>query len=212
MPCDKEQYVEVTEPNNVENICKDILEDKLFGFCQVDIHVPDHLREKFSEFAPLFIIDIVPEDLVPEHMKKYKEATDRKTLKDSRKLLGVTKAKKILLYTPMIKWYLNHGLIITAVYKYLKYKPSRPFAWFPKEVSEARRNGDNEPHLKQLGDTFKLKGNSFYGKMIEDVEKHTKTSYTNDEKTLDTSFRSPYFDDLEIMIYLKLKREKNKQR
>ena len=99
----------------------------------------------------------------------------------------------------MLKWYLNHGLKVTAVYKLLKYESGRPFKWFPEEVSNARRDGDSNPALKALGDTFKLKGNSFYGKMIEDLEKHTKTSYTQSEKTVDKAFRSPFFDDLEVI-------------
>ena len=156
----------------------------------------------------------------------------------------MTKAKKILLYTPLLKWYLNHGLEVTAVHKILKYVKGRPFKWFPDEVSNARRDGDIEvltkklreaikdnkrddvdtimnelkqfPSIaplieenkdihskyegcKELGDTFKLKGNSFYGKMIEDLERHTKTRYTKDEVEVDKAFRSPFFEDLEII-------------
>jgi hypothetical protein len=202
MPCGKEQYIEVEEPTNpefIEKICKNILDDKLFGFCQVDIQVPKHLKEKFSEFSPLFVVDTIPEELVPEHMKKYQEDTGRKTLKGTKKLLGVCKAEKILLYTPMLKWYLKHGLEITTIHKILKYTLGRPFQWFPEEVSNARRDGDNNPALKQLGDTYKLKGNSFYGKMIEDLEKHTKTSYTQNESDVDKAFRSPFFDDLDVI-------------
>ena len=78
-------------------------------------------------------------------------------------------------------------------------RKQRPFEWFPEEVSNARRDGDSNPALKQLEDTFKLKGNSFYGKMIEDLEKHTKTNYTNDEKDVDKAFRSQFLEDLEII-------------
>ena len=130
-------------------------------------------------------------------MKDYQVQTERKTLQSSRKLLGVTKAENILLYTPVLKWYLNIGLKVTGIYKYLKYKSGRPFSWFPEEVSNARRAGDSNPALKQLGDTYKLKGNSFYGKMIEDQIKHTKTTFTSKEYIVDQSFRSPFFEDLE---------------
>ena len=70
----------------------------LFGFFQVDIHVPEDLKEKFREFSPLFVVDEVSEDKVPQHMKDYKEKTGRKTLKGTKKLLGVCRAEKILLY------------------------------------------------------------------------------------------------------------------
>ena len=132
-------------------------------------------------------------------MKKYQKDTGRKTLKGAKKLLVVTKANKILLYTSMLKWYLNHGLELTAMHKYLNYTSGKPYEWFPEEVSNARRDGDSNPAFKQLSDTFRLKGSSFYGKMIEDLEKHTKTNYTNDEKDVDKAFRSPFFEDLEII-------------
>ena len=80
---------------------------------------------------------------------------------------------------------------------YLKYEPSWLFSWFPKEVSKARRDGDNDSSLKQLSDTFKLKGNLFYGKMIEDLMKHLKTTFTIDEELVDESFRLPFIEDLE---------------
>ena len=44
---------------------------------------------------------------------------------------------------------------------------------------------------------LKLKGNSFYGKMIENLEKHNSTKFTTDEKLIDKIFRSPFFEDLE---------------
>ena len=145
MPCGKERYYEVKNPTDIEyikNFCNNILTDKLFGFCQVDIHTPDNLFEKFEELPPLYVVDIVPENLIPDHMKEYQKATGRKTIKGSLKLLSVTRSDKILLYTPLIKWYLNHGLIITAVHKIIEYKPSKPFKFFPIEVSNARRDGD----------------------------------------------------------------------
>ena len=49
--------------------------------------------------------------------KIYTEKTARKTVKGTKRLLGVTKTEKILLYTPLIKWYLQHGLRLTAVHQ-----------------------------------------------------------------------------------------------
>ena len=69
----------------------------------------------------------------------------------------------------------------------------RPFSWFPEEVSKARQDGDNDPVLKQLGGTHKLKGNSFYGKMIESLMRHIRTTFMTNEAKVNQSFRSPYF-------------------
>ena len=159
--------------------------------------MPDELKEKFREFSPLFVVDEVSEDKVPQHMKDYKENTGRKTLKGTKKLLGVCKAEKILLYSKMLSWYLKHGLKVAAVHSYVKYVSGKPFKWFPEEVSGARRDGDNNPELKNLGDTYKLMGNSPYGKMIEDLSRHTRTTFTTNENDVDKALRSPFFDDLD---------------
>ena len=196
MPCGKEKVFQAN-PEEKDKLIQNVLNDKLFGFFQVDIEVPEQLLDKFSEFSHLFILSEVREDQIPQHMQDYKINTGRKKIKNNKKLLGVMKAEKILLYSPLLKWYLNHGLQVTKIHKYISYTSGRPFKWFPEEVSGARRAADQNKNKKQLGDTAKLKGNSFYGKMIENLEKHMNTKFTTDEKLIDKIFRSPYFDDLE---------------
>ena len=110
-----------------DELIQNVLNDKLFGFFQVDIEVPEQLLDKFSEFSPLFILSEVPEDQIPQHMQDYKINTGRKKIKNNKKLLGVMKAEKILLYSPLLKWYLNHGLQVTKIHKYISYTPGRPF-------------------------------------------------------------------------------------
>ena len=85
---------------------KEVLKGKVFGF---DIEVPDELYDKFSEMTPLFVVQDILDCDIPEEMKIYKEETGRKIVQGTKKLLGVMKAKKILLYTPLIHWYLQHG-------------------------------------------------------------------------------------------------------
>ena len=200
MPCGKEKvfHCDTRERGDSEaELIQNVLNDKLFGFFQVDIEVPDQLRDKFSEFCPLFVISEVPEEQIPQHMKDYQINTGRKKIKNNKKVLGVMKAEKILLYSPLLKWYLNHGLQVTKIHRYISYTSGTPFKWFPEEVSSARRAADQDKNKKQLGDTAKLKGNSFYGKMIENLEKHMTTKFTRDEKLIDKIFRSPFFEDLE---------------
>ena len=196
MPCGKENVFQAN-PEEKDKLIQNVLNDKLFGFFQVDIEVPEQLLDKFSEFSPLFVLSEVSEDQIPQHMQDYKINTGRKKIKNNKKLLGVMKAEKILLYSPLLKWYLNHGLQITKIHKYISYTPGRPFKWFPEEVSGVRRAADQDKNKRQLGDTAKLKGNSFYGKMIENLEKHMNTKFTTDEKLIDEIFRSPFFDNLE---------------
>ena len=52
---------------------------------QVDIEVPNKLYDKFSEMAPLFVVQ---EMNMYKGMNMYKEKTGRKTIKGTKKLLG----------------------------------------------------------------------------------------------------------------------------
>ena len=107
------------------------------------------------------------------------------------------KAKKILLYTPLIKWYLQDGLRFTAVHQLIEYEPGKLFSWFPEEVANARRKADKDPLKKQLSNVAKLKRNSFYGKMIEDLGSYKSAKFTLEERVVDKALRSPFFDNLE---------------
>ena len=168
-----------------------------FGFAEVDIEVPEELWPEFEEFPPLFINRGVPDSEVPQHMHDYLQQSGRKRFPEQKKLLGVMSAKKILLYAPLLAWYLNRGLKLTAVYRTIDYEPREIFSWFVNEVANNRRKGDAEKDKALLAEVFKLLGNSAYGKFIEAVERHTNTIYTRDEEEVDKSLRSARFKTLE---------------
>ena len=83
------------------------------------------------------------------------------------------------------------------MYRTIDYQPTKGLKWFVDEVTDARRTGDVDKSKALLADIFKLLGNSSYGKMIEAVEKHKCTVYTKDEKLVDRTLRSAFFEDLD---------------
>ena len=63
----------------------------------------------------------------------------------------------------------------------------------------------------RLGDTHKLKGNSFYRKMIEDLIRLIRTMFTTDEDLVDEAFLSHYFENLEeINVSYEMKTRKRR--
>ena len=86
MPCGKEKVFHC-DPEEKNEIIQNVLNDKLFGFFEVDIEVPEQKRKRFSEFCPLFVISEVPEEQIPQHMKDYKINTGRKMIKTTRNFL-----------------------------------------------------------------------------------------------------------------------------
>ena len=198
MPCGPGVITTYNNPEAAARVFPQLLySGKWFGFAEVDIEVPRELWPEFEEFPPLFVNRSVPDSAVPKHMHDYLKHSGRKRFPEQSKLLGVLSAKKILLYAPLLQWYLNNGLNLTAVYRSIKYEPHQIFSWFVTEVADNRRKGDADKDKALLAEVFKLLGNSAYGKFIEAVERQNKTLYTRDEDEVDKHLRSAWFKDLE---------------
>lgn len=131
-----------------------------FGFAEVYIEVPGELWSKFEELPPLYLNGVIPCEAVLQHMKDYLVKSKRSPVQKEKKCLGELSAKKILLYAPLLRWYLDHGLQITALYRTIDYKPQKKFPWFVNQVTENKRKGDLDPEKALLAEVFKLLGNS----------------------------------------------------
>ena len=96
MPCGKDMLVVNKKPFDQKRVAKvsnDVLKGKMFGCAKVDIEGPEKFYDKFSEMVPLFVVQKIPDRNIPEEMKIYNEKTVRKTVKGTKKLLDVMKAK-----------------------------------------------------------------------------------------------------------------------
>jgi hypothetical protein len=138
-----------------EQILESVVSGSLFGVVECDIRVPESLKEKFAEMCPIFKnVEISRED-IGEHMKQFAE--DRDIMPQPRRsLIGSLKGDKILLATPLLKWYLDHGLQVTKIYQVVEYSPKPCFKSFGDAVSDARRTGDADPSKAIIADTMKL--------------------------------------------------------
>ena len=132
-----------------------------FGFAEVDIEIPQKLWMKFEEMPPFFFTKKIPDESVPKHMKDYMDRTGRKT-SEEMKLVGAPSAQKLLLYAPLLQWYVKHGAEITVVHRTIEYQATRALKWFVDEVTEARRTEDVDKSKALLADIFKLLRNSSY--------------------------------------------------
>ncbi|MCU7845747.1 MAG: DNA polymerase [Candidatus Thiodiazotropha sp. (ex Monitilora ramsayi)] len=197
MPCGREKLHHFKDPQQAApQLMERLKTGKWFGFAEVDIEIPEALWPKFEEMCPLFYNKEVPREAVSEEMLGYLERTGRKR-GDGKKLVGALAAEKLLLYAPLLRWYVEHGAVITAVYRTIDYQSTKIFAWFVEQVTTARRTGDTDKSKALLAEVFKLMGNSGYGKLIEALERQTNVIYTKNEKVVDRALRSAYFHDLD---------------
>lgn len=212
MPCGQ-----LTTINTYDTIIDDIKSKKLFGFLECDIETPVHLKDYFSEMCPIFKnIEIDPKDksIIGEHMFEYNESKGKSGARKSKKLISSYFGTKILIYTPLLNWYLEHGLVITKTYSFIKAYSHQPFEQFMEEITTARRIGDLDPTKKIIADMMKLTGNSAFGRSGMDKSKHKEYKYTTDQKEEDkltNSFTFYHKEELDGSTEITLKMRRIKQ-
>ena len=182
---------------DLEQLKEDILNNKLFGFIEVDIKTPLHLEQHFEDMPPIFKNKLIKLENIGEHMQQFHADNNIKFI-ESEKLIGSYFGEKIMLYTPLIKWYIEHGLEITKFHCAIKYDGHKCFEEFVNEVSDARRAGDVDKSMEIIAETMKLFGNSAYGKTITNKESFVSTTYAN-EINIGKKINSPHFKDLETL-------------
>ena len=83
-----------------------------FRFPEVDIAIPEHLWPKFEEMYPFFLNKEVPKE---DGYQTCRAICSTPADKRSKKLVGALSTKKILLYTPLLRWCMDHGAVIKSV-------------------------------------------------------------------------------------------------
>jgi hypothetical protein len=70
-----------------DSILQAVMDEKLFGALEVDLHVPDDLKFKFSEIPLVFKNIYVSRDDIGDHMKAYAE--EKGVMNQKRKWLNI---------------------------------------------------------------------------------------------------------------------------
>ena len=159
-----------------------VIDGTLFGMVECDIRVPEHLQDHFAEMQPVFKNANVSRDDIGPFMRNYAEEHDIMST-PRRMLVGSYRGDKILLTTPLLRWYIAHGLVVDHVYQVVEYERKPCFRNFGESVSTARRNGDVDPDKAIIADTMKLLGNSAYGKTVTNVDRHRNVKYCTEVGT-----------------------------
>ena len=170
-------------------IIKAIKTDKLFGAIKCDIECPDENRDFYSEMAPIFKTIEVDIDVIGEHMQNFEAqgVAKRKTL------VGGLKARNNLLATPLLKFYLSIGMVISNITTVIEYDSSECFKTFTEKVTETRRKADKQPSTKIQANTAKLLGNSAYGSLLMRVDRHKSVKYSESEAEVSALFNNKHF-------------------
>ena len=163
------------KPISGNKLIEDIKSGLKFGVVGCSIEVPERLREKFSEFLPIFKNCGVSLEAIGLHMKDF--AHEHKLLKKPRMLISSFCPQRAPVVTPLLEFYLERGLVLNQVYWFIQYTHEKCFESFVNSVVETRWEGDKSTFSSVVAETMKLIGNSSYGHQITDRSKHSRTQY-----------------------------------
>ena len=189
--------LDVSSALTVSEIISLVKRNQMFGVVECDIKVPDHKKEMFSQMCPIFKNVDIPFEAIGEHMQNF-VVEHKLPQKPRRGLIGSMFANKILLATPLLRWYLKHGLEVTEVYQVVEFVPKSCFESFADDVSNARRQGERDPSTAFIAETMKLFGNSGYGRSLTNKEKHLNMRYC-DEANVGLVVNDPHFRKLDVV-------------
>ena len=153
-----------------QQILAAVIDGTLFGMVECDIRVPEHLQDHFAEMQPVFKNVTVTRDDIGPFMRHYAEENDIMST-PRRMLVGSYRGEKILLTTPLLRWYIAHGLVVDHVYQDVEYERKPCFRNFGESVSTARRNGDSDPEK-----THHCRHNEIAGKLCVRKNRHKRGS------------------------------------
>ncbi len=105
MPCGRHKIIEP-----YSDVLKDVMNDSFFGMIECDIAVPEHLKEHFAEMPPIFKnTEIQYKDLSSDTKAQVKPYYK------SKKLIGSMFGNRMMFPTELLKWYLEHGLVVSDI-------------------------------------------------------------------------------------------------
>ena len=121
------------EDRSPSHITDLVTSDQLFGFVECDISSPEWLIEKYIalNFPPVIRREWVTLDMMGPYMPERLAALGRKIPATGiETVVNAWHGEKMLIFTPLLKHYIEMGLEITQVYDIMQYQPSKCFKDF----------------------------------------------------------------------------------
>lgn len=165
----KSSYLPLIEKNtgSEEEILAGIRDESLFGFIVADVRTPLPIYKKYKalNFPPVIKrLQITPEMLSP-YMKAQVEA-EKTQLRET--VVQTFNADGLLMLSETAKFYMDIGLKVSNVTKFIQYRGEKMLSKFVNKVTEGRIKAKIDKE-DELGKVYKTVGNSSYGKLGQKV-------------------------------------------
>jgi hypothetical protein len=150
---------------------------------EVDLHIPNHLHDKFDDFplAPETIC--VKDEWKPEFMKNEPSGSCKKLLMTHHD------KKNYIIHFALLQYYISLGIEVTHVHNIISFS-QKPFF---KKYIDFNSQKRSKAKTKFLKDYYKLKNNSLYGKTMENKRKRMVIRMCRTKKSLKAYTSKPLF-------------------
>ena len=146
---------------------------------ECDLEYPEHLHDAHNDYPLAPERMDIKEDMFSEKQEELTLCYTKPRGGNSTKLVTtLLPKKKVVLHNLMLKFYLDHGMKLTKIYRVIQFKQSPWLAPYIQKNSLLRKNAKNDFER----DFFKLMNNAIYGKTCENLKKRTDIRLVNDRK------------------------------
>ena len=158
---------DILKVNQTEaDILNGIRTGRLYGFIIADIQSPPDVIEEMYDFPPIITRRVLGE----EHLTPFMAAQVKREHPDLKKfkretLIQCFSAENHLMMTPLAQYYIEQGLVIKNITKFVQYIPNDCIAPFVQHVTAMRIDAELN-NLPTKGNTSKIFGNCGYGKVV----------------------------------------------
>ena len=150
--------------DNEDSLLKAIYDESIFGFIQADVSTPLEIINDMIDgdflFPPVIKSLDITDDMISSYMKGRMIECERK--RSDRTIVQCFNGNQLLILTSLAKFYMDRGMIISNITKFIQYIPKQTLAPFTNKVyqmrCEAERNSAEKDMAKSM--TAKLFGNS----------------------------------------------------
>ena len=173
-----------------------------FGYVQCANEVPKKVRANSLFFLLLLKNTLVGKNDYADLMKTYAE--EEGIMTQSRKMLiSSFKLQNGTLITALLLSYLQLGLVVTKIDRFVLYNPQKSFNSFSQSAVDTSKQVDKKPNSGVVAATLKLLANSSYGCQQMDGSQHSVTKYLSDGTThaANTSERFRKLDHVHSSLY-----------
>ena len=124
-----------------------------------DVETPENILAEIKSlnFPPVIHRGQIDEEMVSEYMLERCKFRNKKFPQET--LLQTYHGEQLMIYTPTAQFYMNIGLKLSNVTKFVQFLPSKPLPNFVQKITKGRVDAVKSKN-ESLGTAYKIIGNS----------------------------------------------------